>query len=77
MKTINQIKKEKKDFISPNAKHFLKSLPTYDSVWDYSADSEYTEEQLIDFAERYHKERMRDNSTLKLKRDDYGYRKRI
>tara|TARA_R110002096_G_scaffold412192_1_gene612615 strand:- start:1469 stop:1717 length:249 start_codon:yes stop_codon:yes gene_type:complete len=37
------------------AKDFLKELPEYSKIFDLSIDYQYTEEQLILFAEMYHK----------------------
>lgn len=38
-----------------NAEEFLKGLNAYDSLFEIDNDCEYSEQQLISFAERYHK----------------------
>jgi len=40
------------------AKDFLKELPEYSKIFDLSIDYQYTEEQLILFAEMYHKKQV-------------------
>ena len=41
------------------AKDFLKELPEYSKIFDLSIDYQYTEEQLILFAEMYHKKQVK------------------
>lgn len=41
------------------ARDFLKELPVYSKIFDLSIDYQYTEEQLILFAEMYHKKQVK------------------
>lgn len=42
-----------------NATEYLKGLNEHDPVWDTAEDYEYTEQQLINFAERYHEKQLK------------------
>lgn len=43
-----------------NAEEFLKRLSEHDSVFEQSDDFEYTEQQLMDLAERYHQYKLKE-----------------
>lgn len=42
-----------------NAREYLKGLNEHDPVWDMADEFEYTEDQLINFAERYHERQLK------------------
>ncbi len=42
-----------------NAREYLKGLNEHDPVWDTAEEYEYTEDQLINFAERYHEKQLK------------------
>ena len=42
-----------------NAEEFLKGLNEHDSVFEIDTEYEYTEQQLITFAERYHEKKLK------------------
>ncbi len=42
-----------------NAREYLKGLNEHDPVWDMAEEFEYTEDQLINFAERYHEKQLK------------------
>ena len=42
-----------------NAEEFLKGLNEHDPVFEIDTEYEYTEEQLINFAERYHERKLK------------------
>lgn len=42
-----------------NAEEYLKGLNEHDPVWDTAEEYEYTEQQLINFAERYHERKLK------------------
>ena len=42
-----------------NATEYLKELNEHDPVWDTAEEYEYTEQQLINFAERYHEKQLK------------------
>lgn len=42
-----------------NAREYLKGLSEHDPVWDMAEEYEYTEDQLINFAERYHEKQLK------------------
>lgn len=42
-----------------NAREYLKGLNEHDPVWDTAEQYEYTEDQLINFAERYHEKQLK------------------
>ena len=42
-----------------NAREYLKGLNEHDPVWDTAESDEYTEDQLINFAERYHEKQLK------------------
>jgi len=54
------------------ARDFLKELPVYSKIFDLSIDYQYTEEQLILFAEMYHKKQVK---TLNI--DDVSNRREL
>lgn len=43
-----------------NSEEYLKSLPNDHPVWDIEDDHEYTERQLIDFAQEYHENALKN-----------------
>ncbi len=42
-----------------NAEEYLKGLNEHDPVFEIDTDYEYTEQQLINFAERYHEKQLK------------------
>lgn len=42
-----------------NAEEFLKGLNEHDPVFEIDTEYEFTEEQLINFAERYHERKLK------------------
>ena len=42
-----------------NAREYLKGLNEHDPVWDTAEEYEYTDDQLINFAERYHEKQLK------------------
>lgn len=42
-----------------NAREYLKGLNEHDPIWDTAEEYEYTEDQLINFAERYHEKQLK------------------
>ena len=42
-----------------NAREYLKGLNEHDPVWDTAEEYEHTEDQLINFAERYHEKQLK------------------
>jgi hypothetical protein len=42
-----------------NAREYLKGLNEHDPVWDTAEEYEYTEDQLINFTERYHEKQLK------------------
>ena len=42
-----------------NAEEYLKGLSIHDPVFEIEDEYEYTEEQLINFAERYHQKKLK------------------
>ena len=42
-----------------NAREYLKGLNEHDPVWDTAEEYEYTEDQLINFAERYYEKQLK------------------
>ena len=51
--------------IKKDVDNYLKNLDTYSSVFDESLEFEYTENQLILFAAKYHKSKLIENQELK------------
>lgn len=42
-----------------NAREYLKGLNEHDPIWDTAEEYEYTEDQLINFAEIYHEKQLK------------------
>jgi hypothetical protein len=47
-----------------DATEFLKTLYKLDDIWSLQEEAEYNERQLVQFAERYHQSKVKENELL-------------
>ena len=53
--------------LGDKAREFLKTLHRLDRIWDYKdVDWEYSELQLVQFAERYHEHKLNDQKAREM-----------